>query len=383
MRFDRRRRHSLGLVVCSLTVLVAICGAAPVAIAQSTSGGGFAPNAAFDHAGLAARVLAKVIEPGYQRLAAASQDMTAALEGYCQGKNNKRQVVDTAFDVLVSAFGRIEMVRIGPMMREDRLDRFLFWPDRQRLGVKQINALLKKQDADVLQGTGLASRSVAVQGIGALEQVLFGDTRDDLVVAGSGPAYACSYAIAIAGNLTTIAQSVAAEWADPAGYRAQWLKPGPDNPAFLKPFETTLAIATMFSEGAERVRDQRIADPLGLNPQQSRKAAVLALSNRSLTLVSANLAGLRRLYAEGGIAEAVSASDQDQKAITDLVLRELATAQRAAQKLVGAPKPFESLDTAQSLMAVGFPLKNARQQGSQALVETAGLAIGFNSGDGD
>ena len=58
------------------------------------------------------------------------------------------------------------------MLQDNRFERILYYPDRKGLGLRQVQALLAEQDASVLAVGALEGKSVAVQGLGALEFVL-------------------------------------------------------------------------------------------------------------------------------------------------------------------------------------------------------------------
>ena len=45
------------------------------------------------------------------------------------------------------AYGRVEFLRIGPLMEDNRADRLLFWPDRRGIGLRQVQAILAEAEA--------------------------------------------------------------------------------------------------------------------------------------------------------------------------------------------------------------------------------------------
>jgi predicted lipoprotein len=200
--------------------------------------------------------------------------------------------------------------------------------------------------------------------------------------------YRCSFASAIAANLANIAAMIEREWSEPQGYAESWLTPALGNPNFLKASETTLALAKALDRGLEKVRDERIAGPLGFNPQRRKISAVLATSGRTLHLIAAGIEGLRELYREGGmesaiIAAASSAPDSGRAQLAHLVSTELETAFTGASQLIGVRRPFDDPGQVQRLIALGYPLKNARSTASNLLSSAAGIPTGFNASDGD
>ena len=78
------------------------------------------------------------------------------------------------------AWGRIEPVRFGPITQKQRLERLLFYPDPHAIAAKQIAKLLAKGDAADIEPDKLAGASVAVQGFGAVDAVLYGKGAESL-----------------------------------------------------------------------------------------------------------------------------------------------------------------------------------------------------------
>jgi predicted lipoprotein len=248
---------------------------------------------------------------------------------------------------------------------------------------------LETREAALLDAAALGGRSVGLQSLSALDVVLFDPAHKDIKDAAALD-YRCRYALSIAGNLDRIARDILAEWSRPDGYRKTWLEPGPGNAAYQKPAETTMALAKALLQGLERVRDERVGGPLGFGKQRHKTAAALHTSGRTLLLVVGNIDGLIDLYRTGGMEDAIreaqprdAAAAAGLPAISLLVEKEMVTARGVAQTLVGTPKPFDDKGSVQRLIAIGFPLKNARDQAMGLLTLTAGITLGFNASDGD
>jgi predicted lipoprotein len=347
-----------------------------------------APPRPFDHGGLARQALEKHIAPGYARLANAARALSQALDRSCARPSSRPpRAVDAAFSELVAAWGRVEHINFGPVTADNRLERILFFPDRRGSGARQIARALEDRDPAVTDASALAGRSVALQGLGALDVVLYG-----LAPSRTGTpeqrAHRCAYARAIAANVAGLTRVIVEEWSAPDGYRHDWLNAGTGSRAFVKPSETTLVLAKAFNQGLERVRDERLGAALGLNRQRRRMPAVLAKSGLSLVLVKANLDGLIELYEIGGMHRAIAPPGlrEDREGIAAkarLVAAELASARDIVAASARVPSPFDDAAVSRRLIAVGFPLKNARELAHEVLALTANLTLGFNSSDGD
>jgi predicted lipoprotein len=314
-----------------------------------------------------------------------AHSLASSLEGYCAQRSIERQRdMERDFDQLVTAWGLIEHIRFGPITQENRLERIFFWPDRRGIGGRQIAQTIQTRDQDALDPVKLASKRVAIQGLAALEVALFAAPSKEP----EERAYRCAYAKSIATNISNLAAAVLAEWAAPEGFVRFWLNPGEGNPHFLKPSETTLALAKSLDNGLERVRDEWIAPPLGLGVQRRRLTPVLSTSKRTLRYFHAGLQGLHNLYVKGGLNKAIVDTAKNHPDVTvplnaKLVLSEIETAGGEIVALVRQGKPFDADMMLRPLAAVGFPLKNAREQFIALMGLTAGLSMGFNASDGD
>ena len=325
------------------------------------------------------------IRPGYAALAASAQTLAKELDGSCAERAGaRRRAVDRAFDGLVSAWGRIEHIRFGPVATGNRLERLFFWPDRRGLGARQVAATLRARDASARDPAALAGKRVAIQGLGALETALFDVPSKDA----EDRDYRCAYAEAIAANIGNIADAILKEWTDADLYARHWLDPGDGNPHFLKRSETTLVLAKALDNGLERVRDEWIAAPLGLGSQRRRLTPVLATSRRTLKFFEAGLDGLHHLYTTAGLHKAIVDTARAHPDVTvplnaKLVEREIETARNQVTRLSRQGKPFDADAMMQPFVAIGYPLKNARMQLTALLGLTAGVSMGFNASDGD
>lgn len=262
------------------------------------------PAAAGLDAGKARAVLARAVDegirPGYRAFRADAVAMAEAMKTLCAAPSaDHRAKADKAFAALVAGWGRVEIVRLGPALEKNRFERVLFYPDRKGLGLKQTQAILKAEDPAAL--TSLSGKSVAVQGLGALDYVLAGSGAEALL---SGKdSYRCRFGAAIADNIADIAGELDAAWAAPGGIADNIRNPGPDNPLYRTEAEAMTALLGIFVHGAETVRDQRIEPILrGAEAEMRPRAALFWRSRNTWTAVTANLDGLHTLWTKAGMA---------------------------------------------------------------------------------
>jgi hypothetical protein len=344
---------------------------------------GLAKAAEFNHSALARQALEQHIRPGYTQLLGAAQGFEADIGTYCSTPpGNNISAVKKAFEIAVMAWARIEHLRFGPIQNKARHARMLYWPDRKGLGRKQVARALRKSDASVTMRESLQGKSVALQGFGALEYILYAKGSEKLSIPGPARAHRCAFMTAIAKNIVQMSNEVLGQWSDTGAYAAIFLQPGPDNPAYLEPKEVTLEIAKAYLVGLERVRDIRIAGPLGLQRKNARrKLAAFERSGLSTSAIASNLEGILHLYEKGGLMERISIHEAGMgKAIQNDLKISLKQLQSISLPMKSAVEDPASED---KLMAIGFPLKTVREEAARVLAQAAGLPLGFNALDGD
>ncbi len=89
----------------------------------------------------------------------------------------QREALKKDFADTVLAWAAVEFLRFGPMSQIGRPERFDFWPDPRGVTLRQVNALIAKRDASALDPAALAKKSAAVQGLSALEILLYDDAH--------------------------------------------------------------------------------------------------------------------------------------------------------------------------------------------------------------
>jgi hypothetical protein len=241
----------------------------------------------------------------------------------------------------------------------------------------------------------LANKSVALQGLPALEYLLYGDGSEELshganVVDGQKPlpdlggegAFRCSFALSVATNLDRIAKNVIEGWREGSAYEKAFLTPATDDPVYHAPKEVTLELYKAFATGIELVRDQKLAKPLGSSPTVARpKLAAFWRSNLTFANMIGNLEGVRVLFAKGGFAQVVS---RDSPGVESSILFDL---DHAIEVLKGIGEPFAEVVTDEStrakLEALRVGLKSAAGTAGDIIARSAGLSFGFNAMDGD
>jgi predicted lipoprotein len=336
-----------------------------------------------DHTSIAKASLEHYIRPGYAQLAQSTDTLKQSVATLC-GKPSPEALKDTkkAFAVTVESWSIVEPIRFGPVAQEHRFERIFYWPDPKGLGTRQIRDALARQDKSVTEQTGLIGKSVALQGLPALEYLLYGDGAAMLEKGGAEGAFRCTFAEAVAGNLAGMSNEIVAGWQDGAPYTKSYLEPGPANAAYHTPKEVTLELFKTFTAGIEWVRDQKLAKTLGAKPEQARpQLAPFWRSGLSFANMAGNLAGVRDLLAKGGFAQVVH---QQSAGVENSIVFDL---DHAIEVLRGMDSPIADAvrneELRGKLEALRVSLKAASATAGDLISQGAGLSFGFNAMDGD
>lgn len=266
---------------------LALCAALP-AHAQS-------PEAQATRAALAAA--ADTIAQGYDAFAEAADGLVSSTDRLCgaPGPETLAEARD-AFAGAVRAWSRIETVRFGPVLSDNAAERIFFFPDRRGIGLRQVQAALASEDEGVTDPATLATRSVALQGLGTAEYLLHGTGAEALEEAGG--AHRCAFAGAVADRVAATGGEVAEAWADPDGIAQRFAAPEPAYPDFQSRDDSLRALIGVFTNGIEGVRDARLAPYVAQGADTATpQGAAWTRSGLTADALAANVEGLERLFA--------------------------------------------------------------------------------------
>jgi predicted lipoprotein len=323
------------------------------------------------------------IRPSFHAFAVEAGALKADVATLCATPSSTAlEQAQDGFRSTVGAFSRIEFVRPGPLGIADRLERLLFWPDSKGIALKQVQAALAAKDTTAAEAGLLQKKSVAMQGLGALEYLLFGTGNEDLS-SGEG-AYRCGYAGAISTLVDGLATTIDVEWQDagPDGPAAHMLDPRPDAQDYRSQTEVLEKLAGTLINGTETIRDQRLKPVIGEGGGKPKpKSALFWRSEMTVPALAANFGGLRDFFVAAKYPEALGTTNSW---VASSVMFELDNAVRAAtalvdpiDKVVGDPVLFAAF---KSLVTVTGSLDSLL---GTNLATALGLSVGFSQLDGD
>jgi len=322
------------------------------------------------------------IKPGYDTFAASAASTTKVVGALCTTPSDANyKAAQQAFRDTAKSWAHIEIVRTGPIIEQNRFERILFYPDRKSTGLKQVQAVLSKSDETATDPKTLGTKSVATQGLGALEYLLFGTDAETLATAEKN-SFRCRYAAAVAGNIANVAEEVSGIWDAPDGIQKAWEQPGPDNPAFRTGGEAMTALLGILVHGAEAVRDQRIETFYkGHDKAKFPKQALFWRSQTTWPSIIANVEGLKTLLATSKMVDLLPEKDKPVVAVIDKQLTAMAaTAGSVTPDLEKAVTDEGERQKLDMLLAEGKAIIAKLNDGYGGAI---GLSSGFSFADGD
>ncbi len=205
------------------------------------------------------------------------------------------------------AWSKVELVRFGPARDQNRYERLFFWPDPRGRGLQQIQEIIAAEDPIATNVDTLRDKSVAVQGLFALEFVLYGSGSEALVApADPARSFRCRFGAAIAGAIAKTAAEILADWTRPDGYAALMNGAGPDNPVYRSHGEAVQELIKAAREQLQLSRDLKLAHAIEDGPGKAQpKRAPFWRSDLTIASIRANIAAVLALVGPEGIGAAL------------------------------------------------------------------------------
>lgn len=334
-----------------------------------------------DTSDIARNAISGFIVPGYERFVGEAELQQSRFEILCTTPSaDNLQKARVEFEALVTSWSRVEAIRFGPVLKENRLERILFWPDRRSIGLRQVQAALASNDPTVVDIETLSIKSVAMQGLGALEFVLYGTGADGLT--SEKGAHRCAYGRTIAEALTIAGTEIVDDWLAADGIAARMIDPQPEWADYRTEKEVLRELLGIWVHGAELLRDTRILPFLAETTAASKfKSALFWRSDLTISAMQANVAGLRDLFIVAGIADALP---EEGRWAGGSFLFEMENFERTAGEITlpieQAVADTEARTKINYLLILTRSLQNLSVE---QLATQLGLSVGFSALDGD
>ena len=317
--------------------------------------------------------------PRYAALETALAGFDQAAGAYCAAPSNAGFVaLRTAYGAASDAWQGVQHIRFGPVDLFMRQQRFAMWPDPRNTVGRQLAEMLKSGERDRISQKSFETGSVAVQGLPALERLLY----DDAPPAG----FACEAVTAISGNLAGMATDVLRAWRD--DYARTVAKAGEAGTHYQSASEATLDLFKSLHTAVELVADHKLARPLGGSAKDAKpQLGESWRSGRSMENIRLNLRAAEALYLGEGGGQGFGHFVRDvagDKKLDDLFRRAfrqtIATADSVSLPLKEAVK---DKDERVKLVQLAKETAALKQLLATRLTGALDIPLGFNALDGD
>lgn len=322
----------------------------------------------------------KIILPAFDNLVTVTTAFAKTAEAFgAKPDAAGLDAVKQGFNETSDAWAAAQQFRIGALAQEQRTERFAYWPERRNVVEKQYLALLAGKGKDGLAAAQFANASVAIQGLPALERILYGEDKGQDLLKGASAARRQVIVVAIAHNLQSIATDARAAWQDLLKDPAKAASSFAASPA-----EGTAQSYTNLLTITQIVAEQKIGAPLGGADAASAKpkAAEQWRSGRSMRNIVVNLQTAKNsVLAPGGYGDLLAA---DQAALKADVAKAFDDA-IAAANTVGDDftTDITHQDHRKPVTALLVKINHLRDLLRQQMPPALGVTLGFNELDGD
>jgi predicted lipoprotein len=339
-----------------------------------------------DYSAAVAATAKDAIIPGYQAFGEAAEEMQTRLEALCKAPGDDTlKAAQQQFAALTAAWARIQYISFGPVFEHQRAFRIEYWPDKRNVVGRQLAEVLKKQEHAALEPERFATTTVGVQGLPALERMLF---DDDALSELKGPsaAFRCDLFAAISNNLETIARDVATGWTEgDAAFLARIEHPSEDDEELPSGRDAAGRLLNDLLTATIAMRDMKLLAPLGSSLEKAKgQGAEYRRSGQSVAVLAANLEGWRaQFFADQGLGSLLAARP-DGKPTADALTAAVDQASSALQQ-VTLPLDKAVADPAQRKLVEAFAVQLIKMRDLLAgpVTTKLNIPVGFNALDGD
>ncbi|HET6161023.1 MAG TPA: imelysin family protein [Dongiaceae bacterium] len=334
-------------------------------------------------AAVASTAKAEII-PGYEALESATAGLQTSLDALCkQPSDGSLAQAQEQFAKTAQAWAKIQFISFGPVSEHQRAFRIEYWPDKRNIVGRQLANVLKKQDKAALDPDRFATTTVGVQGLPALDRLLFEQDALSNVKPGG---FRCSLFAAIGINLNTIAHDIVAGWTEgESPFLSRIEHPSEEDEDLPSGRDAAGRLLNDLLTSIIAMRDMKLLAPLGDSLEKAKpQAAEFWRSGQSNAVLAANLQGLRSLFGTDHGLGGLLAAQPDGKAVADTMIGAI---DQVSNNLAGITLLLNKAvaDAAQrkQVEALAKQLTKPRDQLAGPVATKLNLPIGFNALDGD
>lgn len=341
------------------------------------------PGQAADFSPHVKQVLETYIRPATAAFAETAAALPPAADALCAAPSDQtREAFSASYTRTLEALGKVTFLRFGPLISEHRLERLAFLPDARNIAQRQIRKALAEHDGTLGDPAALADKSVALQGLTALQLIAFDSGSNLTLGEGGDKETLCAYASAITRNVAGMAEEIATEWQDPKGFSTLLLTADAGNDQFHSSKEAIETIFNAMVTGLIVVKDQELLPALGTGKDKAKPNKLpFSRSGNASAYMAAELEGIRDAM---NAAKFEPSLGSDAAWIPGSLNFEFGNAAQTLRSLEGPLRQTMDTDgTYDKLNLVAIQVNSLRDTMALNLAGGLGLSGGFNALDGD
>ncbi|ABC27099.1 predicted periplasmic lipoprotein [Hahella chejuensis KCTC 2396] len=266
------------------------------ASALSLSSGAAAESLEKEYLQILQQARSDIIVPAHAQLSAKVQALKAKTTALCEETNAQSlEHAQQAWREAMQTWMSVSLIQFGPLQEQDRRLRMQSWPIREKLLERAVEALAS--GSDPLQAA-INNGSIAIQGLPAIEYLLFGKNALDKLQSADQGARRCQALTAIASHSVDLATELEKEWK--GGFGDNFENPFEADGNLSVPQESVDEYLNGLMTGIQQITANKVATPMGLEGRSAKLKALESFHSRnSIANIRNNLSALRRFYMGG------------------------------------------------------------------------------------
>lgn len=320
-------------------------------------------------------IIDKFAIPHFETLLDSSKQLLTQSMDLCNsGSDESFTKTKEQYHQTMDAWQQVQILRTGPQEFLMRNFRIQMWPDRSNAGAKQIRKLLAEKDPTLLAPEKFRRSSTAVQGLPALERLLFSKDVQVSAFYDQGKAtYRCQLTQAISKNIKNISSNLLKEWQEK--YKVTLLSPSEENESFSSHKEVASIFLKEVATQLQASYDQKFKRPLNVKHFRAKRAESWR-SGRSLRNITLNIESAEQLFNIGFIPHL------NDEALKKKVSKEFKQAIETG-KTFTMPLLEAHTDKPEALKAWMKQVSQLKRTVALDIPKSLDISLGFNSLDGD
>lgn len=317
-------------VVISTTLLLTACNQ-DVSSSQgegfNDGSGGGNTNTDFNQLALITSLTDNVISPTFENFKSEAQKQTDAITAYCNNEhsfansttdqttlNETKIAAQLQWRATMDIWQQAELMQLGPLLTDDNIlrNKIYSWPNVNTCGV-DYDVMFFKEGTVNGQPYNITLRTASRKGLDALEYLLFNENLNHSCTITAAPTgwdnltdtqrktSRCEYAVEVAQDIVTNADSLLSQWNNENGYANKLKQAGTSGSIFATDHDAVNRLSDALFYLDSFTKDEKIAIPVGLLANSCGSSACSndvesPYSMHSLTNIKNNILAFEKLF---------------------------------------------------------------------------------------